>query len=275
MKEIISSEAERIKKIFQADLEEMENLPNDLISIKRIGKQVYLYKKDDFSKNKKGRYVYVGNANKLDREYICSIIRRDFLNERIRVNRNNLEIVSGILPLLEVENYENIYKKITMIDTFSFVSKSDSDFLRYKGREAEALTWQNKSNIAHFKEDNLIHMTARGLKVRSKSELLIASALEERRLLFKYEPEIKAESNYVFRPDFVVLRPGDMKEIYWEHFGLMNDPVYEKRTMEKLVRYQQEGLCLWDNLIISFDSDRGSFNMQTINRIIDMFILMK
>ncbi|MBR6700794.1 MAG: hypothetical protein IKL72_03595 [Firmicutes bacterium] len=273
MREIIINEMERYRKILQEDMEEVKLLSTDGITTKVIKNELYFYKREYDPKTNKRKYRCLGNVKSLDEAYICEILRRDHLNERIKVNKKNLELLTKIVPLLKKEGYGKIYSRVSKAAKFSYATKQDHSIERYKGREVEALIWLSKNNdTVTFRNDELLHMTARGLRVRSKSELLIASALEERRLLFKYEPEIKGGSNSVFRPDFVVLRPGDMKEIYWEHFGLMNDPEYEKKAMEKLIKYQKMGYCLWDNLIISFDSDKGSFNMQSINRIIDMFI---
>lgn len=79
-------------------------------------------------------------------------------------------------------------------------------------------------------------LTSFGLKVRSKSEVFIAEKLREKNILFSYEKPLTANGK-TYYPDFTIYL--GKKEFYWEHFGLMNDEVYAKKTAVKMKWYNK------------------------------------
>lgn len=78
--------------------------------------------------------------------------------------------------------------------------------------------------------------TSFGLKMRSKSEILIAEKLYEHKIHFEYEKPLSA-SGKTFYPDFTIFLKN--KTIYWEHFGMLSDKEYHKRFKIKLKWYQK------------------------------------
>jgi hypothetical protein len=103
-----------------------------------------------------------------------------------------------------------------------------------------------------FYEDRLVHKTARGELVRSKSEVIIANALFYHHLEYIYEPELILEGK-VKRPDFKVGDDDTGDEWYWEHCGMMDDPKYKKRWEEKKAFYKKNGIEEGKNLIVTYD----------------------
>lgn len=118
-----------------------------------------------------------------------------------------------------------------------------------------------------FYEDRLVHRTARGELVRSKSEVIIANALYYHHLEYVYEPELVLEG-IVKRPDFKVVDDDTGEVWYWEHCGLMDDPRYEKRWKDKKAFYQKNGIEEGKNLIVTFD-ENGALDSQEVERLIE------
>lgn len=116
-------------------------------------------------------------------------------------------------------------------------------------------------------EDRLIHRTARGELVRSKSEVIIANALYYHHLEYVYEPVLALEG-VVKRPDFKIIDDDTGETWYWEHCGLMDDPRYKRRWEEKKAFYQKNGIKEGKNLIVTFDKD-GALDSQKVERIIE------
>ena len=114
----------------------------------------------------------------------------------------------------------------------------------------------------------LRHTTSRGLKVRSKSELLIAEKLDSYNIPYRYE-QVIGNDRHVFSPDFIIKTKG--KFIYWEHCGMMADPDYRTYNKWKLSQYERMNIVPWNNLIITYDQNDGDFDM----RIIDAEIINK
>ncbi|MBR6029635.1 MAG: AAA family ATPase [Clostridia bacterium] len=118
-----------------------------------------------------------------------------------------------------------------------------------------------------FFEERLVHRTARGELVRSKSEVIIANALFYHHLRYEYEPQLVLEGK-VKRPDFRVIDDDTGEEWYWEHCGMMDSPAYRKRWEEKKAFYKKNGIEEGKNLIVTFDR-AGSLDSQSVEKIID------
>ena len=80
-----------------------------------------------------------------------------------------------------------------------------------------------------------------GLSVRSKSESIIASQLERYNIPFRYEALLQLEDQ-IYYPDFTILNPQDNWVIYWEHFGMVDDPEYARQMDNKLAEYRKRDL---------------------------------
>jgi len=65
--------------------------------------------------------------------------------------------------------------------------------------------------------------TAKGERVRSKSEIIIADSLMRAGVPYRYEFPIILNGYGKIYPDFTVLNVGLRKELYWEHLGMMDD----------------------------------------------------
>ncbi|WP_216854839.1 AAA family ATPase [Burkholderia sp. L27(2015)] len=73
--------------------------------------------------------------------------------------------------------------------------------------------------------------------VRSKSEVIIANMLHERDITFFYEKPLFAPDGTMYLPDFTVVWQGE--EIYWEHVGRLNDPIYVEKWTAKRAWYEK------------------------------------
>lgn len=121
-----------------------------------------------------------------------------------------------------------------------------------------------------YKTEKKVHTTSSGIKVRSKSELVIASFLEMRDIPYKYEELLIIGGNKWY-PDFKVRRPRDGKIIIWEHFGMMDDANYAAANQERLIVYMEYGFRLLDNLVITYDED-GGLDMTILEKIYELVL---
>lgn len=121
-----------------------------------------------------------------------------------------------------------------------------------------------------YKTEELKYTTQGGIKVRSKSERFIADRLEF--WVIPYRTELRIDVGHMsMYPDFVIRR-ADGTLVIWEHFGLMNDPEYRKRALEKIELYRKAGYVQHKNLICTWEEDIASAD--DIDNIIRRFILM-
>ncbi len=127
-----------------------------------------------------------------------------------------------------------------------------------------------------FFENNLIHRTARGEMVRSKSEVIIADHLANAGLEYGYEQELTFDGGITNKyPDFTIEDVESGLTFYWEHCGMLHVPGYRRRWEEKLGWYRnhsilrpEEGSGENGTLIVTRDEANGSIDSEKIAAII-------
>ena len=131
-----------------------------------------------------------------------------------------------------------------------------------------------------FLEDGLIHRTERGDLVRSKSELVIADKLHSRSIDYAYEQRLMLPSGRIRYPDFTITDDARGVTFYWEHLGLLDDPGYRARWIQKRAEYIEAGIRPVESggnsdriLVETWDKRGGSLDAAEIARTIDIVIL--
>ena len=124
-----------------------------------------------------------------------------------------------------------------------------------------------------FYEAGLIHKTARGELVRSKSEVIVADALFDNNIPYEYEKELALVDDGIKSPDFTIRDAESGATFYWEHCGMINNDEYRRRWERKCAVYRKHGIVEGNNLIVSYDSDNGSIDSQEIRSLIKKYLL--
>ncbi len=122
-----------------------------------------------------------------------------------------------------------------------------------------------------FPEEGL-YQTNRGEMVRSKSEKIIADALEKYGVPYQYEPLLELGYNTVY-PDFVVLNLRTRKTLYWEHLGIVSDMEYATKNFKKLQNYERNGFLLGRDLITTMESADLPIDIKLVEQKIKEFLL--
>jgi len=103
--------------------------------------------------------------------------------------------------------------------------------------------------------------------VRSKSEFMIASLLEEYKtkynFLYLYEPAITLNGQTKY-PDFKIIDLFDGKIIIWEHFGALHKPEYEQEMNKKMELYLKNGFIPFETIIYTFEFDMDTTRLRDI-----------
>ena len=125
-----------------------------------------------------------------------------------------------------------------------------------------------------FFEHYLIHRTARGEMVRSKSEVIIADHLANKGVEYGYEQPLTIEGVTKY-PDFTIEDMESGFTFYWEHCGMLHIPSYRRRWEEKLEWYRAHGILPLEEgrgengtLIITRDEANGSIDSIKITTLI-------
>lgn len=109
--------------------------------------------------------------------------------------------------------------------------------------------------------------TERGELVRSKSEKIIADKLFLKNIPYKYEAALQLGGRVIF-PDFTILKMETREEVYLEHFGMMDDPEYCKKALDKIEEYESQGVYLGEKLFVTFESSAKPISVNQVNDLI-------
>ena len=115
--------------------------------------------------------------------------------------------------------------------------------------------------------------TANGVRVRSKSEVIIADALSRAGIPFRYEYPTSVKGWGTLYPDFTCLDTRTREEIIWEHFGLMGDPDYTESTVQKIAHYTTSGYTLGKNFIATFENAASPLSVKQVQAYIKSLLM--
>ena len=145
--------------------------------------------------------------------------------------------------------------------------------------EQYAANWQEVSWAGRpFSPDTPLLLTARGERVRSKSEVIIADTLFRHKIPYRYEYPLQVHrtsgsgDTITLHPDFLCLNTRTRTELYWEHFGLMDDPAYSANAAGKLRLYIENGILPGRNLIITMETKTEPPTAQVLEKLIAEFL---
>ena len=137
--------------------------------------------------------------------------------------------------------------------------------------QKDIIEWFNEAypkNEEH--PETLIHETADGNVVRSKSESMIEMLLLQHNLQFKYEKPLLL-GNIVYHPDFQISHPRESKIVIWENIGKIDDPKYVRRFILKFQDYIANGYIPGVNLIFTFETSDHPLTAESIEKIIEIY----
>ena len=110
--------------------------------------------------------------------------------------------------------------------------------------------------------------TYQGERVRSKSEKIIADALYRKQVAYKYECPLIINGLGKVYPDFTILNVQQRKEIYWEHFGMMDNTAYCEKAVYKINCYQKAGFYIGEQLILTFETAKNPLDTELVEHLI-------
>lgn len=89
----------------------------------------------------------------------------------------------------------------------------------------------------------------------------------------RYECELKLD-NISFYPDFTLFNPVSGQLVYWEHFGMMDDPQYSLNASRKISRYIAGNIIPGINLIMTFETSSNPLSGIIAESKIEEYLLM-
>ena len=174
-----------------------------------------------------------------------------------------LRFMKEFAPDAAMQVYENLSKPRKELVRPEFLN--DEDFIEL---------WLNMPyQKLGFSKNDPEYYTAKGERVRSKSEILIADALFRHNIPYRYEYPVYDNGVIIAAPDFNCLNVRLRKDYYWEHLGKLGDPDYSNRNVSKLEKYTFAGDFDESSLILTFETDSHPLNTKVIEEKIKKYLL--
>lgn len=267
---MLTKELDELKIIAE---ESKRRLPASLSGLLRVakkqGKYEYYFRDDDICGN--GRYL-----KKSEKDIAMAIAQRDYDMQVVKKAEERIKVIERFLDKYKNTSLKEIYKQTSLgrrelIDAYVDTRiVSDDEFVkRWLAVEYETKRFSNDDRDSQATDQAII--TERGERVRSKSEKIIADKLYMLGVPYRYECPIYLESHrgsIKVYPDFTILRMSDRQEVYFEHFGLMDDENYVNATMRKLDTYERNGIYLGVNLFFTYETSKRPLNTVSLDRLL-------
>ena len=133
---------------------------------------------------------------------------------------------------------------------------SDDEFIK---------KWESMSYDGKLIDESIPELFSNnGEQVRSKSEKIIADKLAEMGIPYRYEAPLFLGTMGIVYPDFTLHKVCTREEIYWEHLGMMDDPNYVHKALNKINTYIRNGYIPGKNLLLTFESKAIPLNMRNV-----------
>ncbi|MCB6994053.1 hypothetical protein LI177_11225 [bacterium 210820-DFI.6.37] len=256
----VSADRDFQQKLLEQYEERLRTLPEGVLCYKEKGGKRYYYKQE--FKDGIRRQIYIPKACQ---DQIEDLKLKRFLEESIKRFRKNIQAEDKLLKAYREYDpnliQDALPKAYIPLPKGCFFDTDKTDRYRWEQSRPE-------SNQRYELEK--IHITPKGLRVQSKGELIIASALEAKNIPFRYNEKLTL-GNHTIHPDFKVIDKRRNMLMCWEHFGMMEDKGYFEMVPWKLKLYQEHGYFIFDRLIVTADAPNGAFDARIVDNIIRLF----
>lgn len=200
---------------------------------------------DYYYRDENGGLVYIPVAN---REFAREMIQKDYDN-RVLIKLSEQKRLLENIKKRYVENpvdvvYEKCCKGRQVLISPLIPTKEEYIKQWFEATPGSQNTFETQGT----------YLTNRGEYVRSKSEKILADMFYQFNIPYQYEPRVELIKGRVCYPDFALLNVRERRTIYWEHFGLASDKQYSDKNLDKICRYEQSGIIIGDNLLLSIES---------------------
>lgn len=263
MEEIKNLLETREKELLQMKAEKekaLRNAPNGSLRICSHGNRTQFYHRND-PKDFNGVYIREKDVSLAKR-----LAQKDYNQRTLRAIEKELNAIQNYrmnYPEVSAEQvYENLHKERQKLVTpilhplDQYIQKWEA--VEYHGRAFD-------ENIPEF-------YTAKGERVRSKSEVIIADALYRNGIPYRYEYPLYFKNGGIVYPDFTILNVKSRREIRWEHLGMMDSEEYAERTVQKIRDYEENGFFAGENMIFTYETKKNPLNQKVIKRMIRKYL---
>lgn len=234
------------------------------LEFKKHNEKIYYYRvvKDELQNKYIKKYIKVK-----DIELVRKLAQKTYDEDVYKLSDNFLESINRFINDCKKYNIEKYHKKLNpnRRKIIEPVMLSKDEKLKI---------WKDRKYIPKQNYFNNIEIyTNKKERVRSKTEKILADLFYKKGIEYKYECPLNLSNNVTIYPDFTFLDTENNIEIYWEHFGMMDNSEYVSKVMTKIELYQKNNIRLGKNLIITLESSKKSLNYEIVEDLISEYLI--
>ena len=266
---LLQVKAEMLADLISAKERNLKNAPAGRLRISKRGDHEQWFQVSEGTSHC-GKFIPMGNL-RLAR----ALAQKDYDCKILPELKKMLSLLDGFINDFAISGIEKVCEKMHpgRRKLVTPVRLSDDEF----ARAWLATPYEGK----RFDDDAPEILTARGERVRSKSEAIIADTLFRLSIPYKYEcpmqlRDAKAKGGkrtFCIFPDFTCLNVRLRREFVWEHFGLMDDADYSAKVAWKMACYEANGFFSGKNLITSMESGEVPLDARKVERLAKCYLL--
>ena len=261
LKNYLLQEGERLEAITRKIKRELENAP---VGSLRVGTSQgctqYYHCKEGTTHN--GVYI-----PKNEFELARALAQKTYNKKLLRYTEKTSKIIRRLLDNYEDHKIEEIYKS-EHPKRQELITPVEPTY------EQQVEKWMaNPFEGKGFSEGLPVILTNKGIRVRSKSEKILADYFDSLGLEYKYECPLYLKNYGNVYPDFTFLSRKTGGEIYWEHEGMLDNPDYARAAVQKIETYEKNGIIPGENLILTFETSITSINTELVKLMVKKFLV--
>ena len=261
LKKQLQEEKIRLEKILKTTEERLVDAPEGKLRIGKCqGTVQYYHRRKDTSNT--GSYI---SKNKM--ELVTALAQKQYDERIAKLARKRLQQINRILQDYEDDEILRLYAR-EHPERRKLIQPVEQSF------EKKLKQWMSEPYKGKpFKEDSPVILTNKGLRVRSKTEKIMADYFDSKGICYKYEcPLYLNNFGYVY-PDFTFLSPKTTEEIYWEHEGMMDNTEYAQAAVKKIDLYEQNNIFPGERLILTFETSATAINSKLLKIMTEKYLL--
>ena len=235
----------------------IKTAPKERLRIRKKGNNYQYY----MEKNKKRTYIPKKNL-----EIAQKIAQRDYYQKLLPGLLKNLKAINKFFKDYNPGNLEQIYKNLPN-------ARKQLVQPIFLDNETYAYQWQSQKFERKKDQPDGTYQTIKGENVRSKSEIIIANLLHDKKIPYHYEYPLKLSNGVTIHPDFFCLNKRTRQEFYWEHCGKMDDVEYTSNLTQRIADYSKCEILLGKNLIITMETGKTHLETKNVERMIQTYLV--
>ena len=261
MKDILEKKLKEAEYLITKAEKSLKKAPEGTLVLSQSnGSAQYFHKTKN--EQKKGEYISTKN-----RKLITALAQKDYDLRFIKVMKEQRNKLFKAIKLLSSINFLKVFDELSETRKKLVYPHVLTDEQYVK--QWESMQYEGKG----IADDIPVITTERGEQVRSKTEKILADKFCSMGIPYRYECPLKLRGYGTVYPDFTLLNVQERKEVYLEHFGMMDNPEYAQKVIQKLETYAKNDIYIGENLLVTFETLRSPLDMKMVEGMLKEFIL--